>query len=455
MDNYGQQFAVMFPETVSSVVGLNLFAVTPGDTPVQVTVSAPSWAGNWAGNWAGQQLQIQPERSSRIMIPNTLTNEGTQKSRKGILIEASSDIALFSFSIEDSSCGGALIIPVDALGTDYVAISWYPSVQASKRFSQLGVVATIQNTFVTFTLPKNSGVTINFGGKVYDSNTPLIVLLSYMEVFTISDTNNRDLTGTRITSNQPVAAFSGNTFASVSYLTNQDMTFSQLTPVTTWGTDYAFVPFPGRSLGDKIKIITRDPLTTVNTTGVNAVISFNEGGSFIDRELPSDQPMRLTSNKPVFVAQFGKGTSGGDQGEPVMLVMPPLTQFRNEYTFAIPTAGEYNTFLTIIAERRFLQELRLDGNPISADGWSVIPGFPVPTVYKYIQVSPGHHSVNHPTGTFGATVYGQGGRNCGFAYPVGACYVDLAIVSIIWYTCTYIYPYIHIHIFLTYTDDHK
>lgn len=428
VDNYGRQFAVVFLETLSTVVGLNLFAVTPGNTPVQVTVTAPSWSGNWAG----QQTVIQPGQSNRIIIPNTLTNEGTQLSRKGILIEATSDIALFSFSIEDTSCGGALIIPIDALGSEYYAMSWFPSIQVPKRYSQLGVVSPYPNTMVTIYLSKIGGVSVTYNNQVYDSNTPIIIQLSYMDVFTISSINNLDLTGTRISSTQPVAVFSGNTYVSVSYLGNQDMTISQLPPASTWGMDYALVPFPGRSVGDKVKLIVRDPQTRVNSTIRNAILYFDEGGAFTDRELPSDQPMRLTSNGPIYVAQFAKSNSGGDQGEPAMLTMPPVIQFRNEYTFAVPTAGEYNIFLTLLIEQRFLSGLRLDGNPVSIEGWGTIPGYQEPTVYKTIQISPGHHSLNNvfPTAVFGATVYAQGGRNCGFAFPAGSCYVNLAIVSV-------------------------
>ncbi len=51
------------------------------------------------------------------------------------------------------------------------------------------------------------------------------------------------------------------------------------------------------------------------------------------------------------MAQFVKGTSGGDYGEPAMLAVPPREQYKNEYTFVAPSVGEYNTFLTLVAEQ--------------------------------------------------------------------------------------------------------
>ena len=431
VSNYGRRFTVMFMETMSAVVGLNLFAVTPGSAPVQVIVTAPSWAGAWAG----QRMQLDPGESARVVVPTSLINTANQLSGKGILVEASSDIALYAFSTEQNSCGGAVITPIVALGSEYYAVVWPPNSQSPEEYSQLGVAAPYAATTVTFNFLADSRASVSYDGNTYDSNTPLTVELGYMEVFTLLERNNLDLTGTKISSNQPIAVFSGNNYVSVSYSGTQDMTLSQLTPVSTWGTEYALAPFPGRSVGDQVRIIARDAQTTIRTSIANSDLFIEQPGGFVNLEIQSDQPLRLTSSKPFFVAQFAKSTSLGDQGQPVMLSMPPVSQFRNEYTFSLPIAGEYNIFLTFYSEQRFVSGLVLDGNPVSTDRWQTIPGFPQTFVYKAIQISPGYHSafISLPEAVFGATVYGQGGRNCGFSYPVGSCYQDQGIVRILFF----------------------
>ncbi len=426
-DNYGRQFAVMVLETLSRSVALNLFAVTPGNAPVQVSVTAPSWSGAWTG----EQLTLEPGKASRITIPTSLINAGNQISSRGILIQASADIALFSFNSEDNSCGGALIIPVDALGTQYHAVSGDPRNLNQQEFSHLGVVAPFDATDVTFTFPERSRIAFFFNGQLFGANRPLTIRLSYMEVFSLSERNNIDLTGTRIASSRTVAVFSGNPYVSIAYSGNQDATLSQLSPVSTWGTDYILAPFPGRSVGDRVRIIARDPQTSVTSTSGNLNQLIDRAGGFLDLDMSSDEAMRLTSNKPIYVAQLAKSTSGGDTGEPVMLAVPPISQFRNEHTFAVPNIGEYNIFLTLFSEQASVSSVVLDGNPVSNTGWRAIPGSPQSYVYKTIQISPGHHSVfNTQSGAVvGATVYGQGGRNCGFAYPVGSCFENSGIVS--------------------------
>ncbi len=73
----------------------------------------------------------------------------------------------------------------------------------------------------------------------------------------------------------------------------------------------------------------------------------------------------------------------------------------------------------------------LDDTSIDTSGWNPVPGFDTLLVSKTIQISPGYHRVYHESQCpgFAATVFGEGGQNCGFAYPAGMCYSDMEYVS--------------------------
>ena len=51
-------------------------------------------------------------------------------------------------------CGGFLVIPVESLGRYYHGITWWPP----HELTQIGVVATEEETEVTIILPKSSGI---------------------------------------------------------------------------------------------------------------------------------------------------------------------------------------------------------------------------------------------------------------------------------------------------------
>ena len=64
----------------------------------------------------------------------------------------------------------------------------------------------------------------------------------------------------------------GNTYVGVTSQQNQDQTLSQLSPVRAWGTDYTVVPVPGRAVGDRVRIISRDAGTSIQVSTRNSPI---------------------------------------------------------------------------------------------------------------------------------------------------------------------------------------
>ena len=90
----------------------------------------------------------------------------------------------------------------------------------------------------------------------------LQVTLNQYEAMQILDQS--DLTGTIITSSQPVAVFSGNINTYVgSNSNNIDMVVEQMIPAKAWGYTFALVPAPGNNVGEEIKVVAREPNTII------------------------------------------------------------------------------------------------------------------------------------------------------------------------------------------------
>ena len=91
-----------------------------------------------------------------IFIPARLRSAASGRGSNGVLIEATQPLALHAIDIASQSCGGFLVLPIDALDRFYHVVSWLePTTQA-----EMGVLAVYDNTTVMVTLPRSNGVEV-------------------------------------------------------------------------------------------------------------------------------------------------------------------------------------------------------------------------------------------------------------------------------------------------------
>lgn len=202
-------FVIAFPENYGQgLITLSIASATSQTATVQV--SAPL-----LGNvWSGQQLTVLPGSSQTVTLPAQLQLAGGSIEQKAIVVLATSNIVVFAMNRYQSYCGAFQAIPQAFLGSSYYTVSLYSDANTPKSFDNIAVVASQSGqTSVTFTFPQNKGVQIYYGNSVYD--TSLTVTLNQYETIQIQDINSADLSGTLVTSNQPVAVFSGQVVGNV------------------------------------------------------------------------------------------------------------------------------------------------------------------------------------------------------------------------------------------------
>jgi hypothetical protein len=276
-----------------------------------------------------------------------------------------------------------------------------------------------------------------------------------------------DLTGSVVTSDQPIAVFGGSACNIVPFSHAAcDHLEEQIFPSPTWGKrfiaqqmhsyrygDGTFAP-PDKMAADKYKIVAGCPsmtcpqgtlihLSTTPTVG-GVITSHCSSGSLLTNdcrllggqwvEFESKANFVVDADGPIAVAQFESGEDAtisedptqpfnlsfhAAEGDPDMILLPPVEQWKGNYTL-LSAPGFKDNYLGIVIDMSNTSGVKVDGVQVS--NLSQIPG----TNYfaANVSVSNGTHLVQAMTGTStvgpyaGVIVYGYD-QYCSYGYTGG------------------------------------
>jgi hypothetical protein len=247
-----------------------------------------------------------------------------------------------------------------------------------------------------------------------------------------------DLSGTKISSNHPVAVFSNHECANYpESLGACDHLEEQLLPTDTWGRDFNLVPVATRGRNAVFemtywKIIAQNPGATITLSDTFSNIG-GAGPGFAgvpdcgqmlqqDRktlimgahgfcEFGAKKAFSLSSDQPMMVMGVisGQQSTGLDfnifsqesphAGDPSIFIVPPTRQYRNSYVFLTPETY-FVDYVTIVTSPN--NTISLDGQVIDLNGALPINGSA--QVYKYIELTDGPH-ILEAMQPFGITVF--------------------------------------------------
>jgi len=199
-----------------------------------------------------------------------------------------------------------------------------------------------------------------------------------------------DFTGTRILSNRPVAVFSGGEASDAPRFDTlserrccADHLEEQLDPVRTAGKKFAFAHSPSRTsavaaAGGKVAetpepeyfrfVATRDEVTTITTTlePPNDTLSLFHIGDWV--EVTTTRDFLASADGPIHAEQVMASQDGASVprglpgGDPSLIIVPPLEQFRTDYVFLTPDKYAFD-FITVVVPNG--AKVLLDGQVLS------------------------------------------------------------------------------------------
>lgn len=352
-------------------------------------------------------FEVKPGEVTRVVIPYQMANlpRGV-KSDYGISVTSEDPITIYGLNRQLKHTDAFLALPIDALGSAYYAIGYYGSTSANP--SQAAIVGVHDDTTIEIVSPARTSSA--------QANVKQTIKLNKMETFLLSAySTSNDITGTKITSDKPIAVTSGSKCSIIpKELTNGcDHLVEMLPPVNSWGKSFITYPLETRKKGDLIRILAGEDETEIVVNG-RLVKTLNAGGYF--DLMPSNEFNLINTSKPSLVAQYALTTLyDGVVGDPFMMLIPPVEQSLSSYTFATSDQNIESHYINVVIRTTGIETLILDGSVILPTMFTLI-GDGVYSAAK-IKIDSGTHSIKASI-PFALYVYGFGDYES-YGYPGG------------------------------------
>lgn len=355
--------------------------------------------------------------------------------------DASKTILAYGMNHQSNAADGFLVLPCTKYRVEnytYFTVSTLFGNRTSTRLSsEVLLVGCEDNTEVTITPTQTIQIPsdlVRGGNSALNvaSGASYTITLNKMETFQFNSL--LDLTGSKVTSSKPVAFFTGHECADVPInVPACDHLVEQLPPTLTWGQLFFTASLKNRTSGEWYKVIGSESATTVVVYCVTAqglpttklVINLNEPGHHNEFNARQNMFCSIQASKPVMVVQFAAGAtfeSSGSYGDPFIMMISPVEQYKNNYTLV--SQSNFDNFLTITVPIQFHNPsmIFLNGTALTSASWSPmycssvdICGYATRT-----SISAGTSHIRHENSNavFGAVVYGFE-VHVSYGYPAG------------------------------------
>jgi len=362
---------------------MTLYITTTESVPVSFTVSSST--GQIYSGIVTNDVAINVTLSSSFAVVSNTERD------KGVWVhatDASRKLTVHCMNYETASSDGFVALPChdyQKQNYTYYAVSTYFD-RGSAHLSQVLLTGCENSTEISITptqaiqIPPDLARGSNSPVSV-TSGTSYNVTLNRLQTFLF--TSPLDLTGSKVVSNKPIAFFSGHECADVPVrVAACDHLVEQLPPTLTWGRHFFVVSSLGKTAGEQYKLITSAATTTVvcycYTPGGNVSETFitTLNGAGISHEFHIAQNMfcSLQTSNSILLVQFAIGAirEPSYYGDPFMMMIPPVEQYSNNYTFV--TQLGFENAITITVEEEFFnyEDILLNGNSLNGANWTEI-----------------------------------------------------------------------------------
>lgn len=305
-----------------------------------------------------------------ISFPISLVCHELTTEYKAVIIRTTELSTVTSFDAYlYSSNDGTLVIPTDKLSTKYLVSTTEGYQKSSDYKSQfaIGVLHNDTQLNIRFTIKNNETLIIH--GETFSSGD--VYLQTFEELETLQVSHRTDLTGTFITSNKPVAVFSGNKCNEFLSDTGCSHILSQLPPIDQFDNEYIIPPFYNNS-GTLIQVLSPfDSNVSTSTGNRTSTFHLNDNGHK-NIKITENEVTIVKSDRPVMVTGYAMGSRSND---PYMTVIPGINQYLDYYKIVVPYQYREN-YLSVIFSTGSLVNLHINQIPIrqfnAVYQWSVV-----------------------------------------------------------------------------------
>ena len=426
------------------------YAVVVANTSDDASATVTAYQGS--GNTAVETATVAPGQIHTFRLPALNMQPRADSTGQAYRIESDLPVTAYQFNPLDNtvqvySNDASILFPTPVLNNDYIAVSG-DSITLCTANDLFGNCTSQDNSgaFVTVVATEDGTNVRMFPTKpTYSYPSGNTVPLNRGETFTIVSNDafvgagKGNLSGTRVTSDKPVAVFSGNV-ATVEPQPARgccaDHMEHQMLPLTAWGSAYAVAPAPtpngqpneltgyritGAFDGTQLSYSPSTPAGAPTTINAGQTVRFESNVAFTVEA--SDPAKPFTVTQFLLSNQAIAGTLG-QAGDPAMIVIPAAEQFQDRYIFLVPD-GYTSNYVTIY--RPTGANVALDGQDVSGGTWQplgVLGG--VAWQFRVFPVTVGSHTVQGDVdATLGIISVGYS-TDVSYGYPGGS---GVAVIS--------------------------
>lgn len=407
--NAGTDFWLMFPMDYNDATAPSLLIACNTATSGTVAIPGLGFTSNF---------NVTPGTVTTVNLPiNAYTVNSDDVEQVGIHVTSADAVTVYGMWYMQWSTDAYLGLPVAALGTEYIVLSYQNSLGP-----QFGIAAAFDGTTVT--------ITPNIAVGARAAGVPYNVSLNQGDAYQLFSPSG-DLTGSVVTSDKPVAVFGSNLCADIP---NNDgacnYIVEQLPPVPAWGKNYLTVPLATRLNGDTFRFLASADNTSVSVNGTVAAV-LNRGQFY---ETMLTQASYIQATQPILVAQYSNGTAYDNvtDADPSMMLIMPMEQFLNGYTVSTPASGMPVNYLNLVVNNASTGSIVLDGAAVPAADFTAIDSSGYSGAQVYVNV--GTHNISSVV-PFGVNVYGFSDADA-YSYPGGSGEVNLLLTPTVTPTIT-------------------
>ncbi|RXN09497.1 c-binding -like protein [Labeo rohita] len=405
----GREFATAFMQNYVSPFDLPLFQlyITSLNSNCLVKVSVPSLSFT-------QEVQLTAGQNFTVTLPKTIELSGTRRSRKTVFIQASDDITVSSLNSKQFTADTSLVYPMSEWGTEYFVFT--PTNSPPSMLKEFVLVnGKEQNTVEVFLR-----AAVRFEGRLYGVGSKLVVVMDPFENVQIQ--SQGDLTGTRISSQLPIAVYSGHMctwrFSKCNHV------YEQLLPVQSWGTQFLVAPFSIQSQFDSIYIQASQSTNITIQFGPTTLTGVVQRGHVVEYKIQFPNGLNIVADNgiQVFFLFNGVRTSRGVIYDPFLMNLLSNDRFCSSY--ALDGIAGFNNRALLIVPTNELAGIHFDSSPLPGNlQWRVIKNSEYSWTELVYQPGAGGHKLTHPNASYG--VYSVGLQQ-GNGYGAPAACTDAA-----------------------------
>ncbi|XP_061572588.1 IgGFc-binding protein [Cololabis saira] len=368
----GREFALSFMQNYvkyNSNLQLYITAVQ-ANTKVKVEVASLNFK---------VEKTLKADEGVVISVPAAVELHDSKRSSNTVHIKASADVSVTSYNNKKYTADTSVIYPITEWGTEYFIFT--PSAFSSNLFKEFAVTnGKDSNTVEIF--PRGL---IQFEGRFYSRGSKMIINLRPYESVQLQSVY--DLSGSRVSSQHPVAVFTGHSCAW--RFSRCDHVYEQLLPANRWGTSFIVPPLSFQKKYDTAYLQASQPTRVTVHHGKREYNFALSKGEVKPINYHDPETLFIQSDHGIQVFLFFNGVKIGSSKyyDPFLTTIVPTDRFCSSYSLQAPSG--YENKALIVAQTRETGMLRFDDKNLPRDAkWKKIEGSEFSwTLMSYNQVT--------------------------------------------------------------------